>query len=115
MKKKKIYVAAPYSDPNNKVMKERFDLVTKEVGKLMKLGYLSFSPVTLYHPVAEVCELPRTWDYWEEVDSMYLEWADELWVLMIRGWKKSVGVNAEIRLARKFGKPVKYFTKLPEE
>jgi len=108
--KKKIYLAAPYSDDDPKLMQKRFEQVTEQVGELMQLGYLVICPVVHYHPVAEVCELPRTWDYWSVIDEPFVEWADELWVYMIKGWKKSTGVNAEIAIARKLGKPVKYWT-----
>ncbi|RKZ35540.1 MAG: hypothetical protein DRQ49_19280 [Gammaproteobacteria bacterium] len=108
MKKKKLYLAAPYSDEDEKVMEYRYEEAVKEVGKLMELGYSVICPVVHYHPVAKAANLPRTWDYWQEIDIPLVHCADEVWVFMIKGWKKSIGVNAEIREARKLAKPVRY-------
>jgi hypothetical protein len=33
---------------------------------------------------------------------------DEVVVLMLDGWEESIGVQAEIRIARELGKPVRY-------
>ena len=112
---KKIYLAAPYSDKDKKVMQERFEIVTKKVGELMNQGHLVICPVTHYHPVAEMCELPRDWEYWKKIDMPIVEWVDEVWVLMIKGWKKSIGTQAEIQYARKLGKPVRYLTNRENE
>ncbi len=40
----------------------------------------------------------------------HLEVCDKVVVLMIDGWKESVGVQAEIAIARELGKPVSFLT-----
>lgn len=50
--------------------------------------------------------------YWLKQDLSFLEsWADELWVLMLDGWKDSKGVAAEVTRAVEIGIPVKYMAK----
>ncbi len=104
----KIYLGVPYSDPDEKVMEARFEAVTDKTGELMNDGHIVYSPITACHPVAKQCALPRTWDYWEQLDRTFIAWADEVWVLKLDGWEKSTGVNAEVGIAKELGKPVKY-------
>jgi hypothetical protein len=104
----KIYLATPYSDPDENVKEKRFIAVTRLTGKLMNDGYIVYSPITACHPVSKLCKLPGDWKYWETLDRSFIDWADEIWVLCIEGWSSSVGVAAEIKIAKETGKPVKY-------
>jgi hypothetical protein len=104
----KIYLGVPYSHPDENVMQRRFELVTDKTGELMNQGHIVYSPITACHPVAERCLLPRNWEFWEQLDRTFIEWADEVWILMLDGWKESTGVNAEIAIAEDLGKPVRY-------
>ena len=52
--------------------------------------------------------LPTDWAFWQNFDRTYLDRCDEAIVLMIEGWQRSVGVQAEIVLARELGKPVRF-------
>jgi hypothetical protein len=38
---------------------------------------------------------------------MIAEWADEIWVAPIRGWKDSIGVKGELEFANKIGVDVR--------
>jgi hypothetical protein len=105
---KKIYLAVPYSDPDPAVKENRFEAVTIKTGELMNEGYLVYSPITACHPVAVRCSLPGSWEYWQELDIAFIEWCDEVWILMLPGWTESTGVNAEIKIARRLNKPIKY-------
>ncbi len=105
---KKIYLATPYSHKDFVVMLHRFHQVNKAAASLMKEGDLVYSPISHTHPIALAGDLPKGWDYWEAYDLTFIEWADELYVLMQPGWKESVGVTAEIKIAKSMGKPVIY-------
>ena len=109
-----VYLGVPYSDSDERVMEERFEAVTDKTGELMNAGHIVYSPITACHPVAKKCALPRTWDYWEQLDRTFIAWADEVWILKLDGWEKSTGVNAEIGIAKELGKPVKYIEHLPQ-
>lgn len=108
MDRKKIYMACPYSDESAGVRAWRFELVNRAAAKLMQEGHLVFSPISHTHPIAEAGDLPKGWEFWEAYDRTFLEWADEVHVLMIDGWRESKGVTAEIRIARELKKRVVY-------
>ena len=105
---KKIYLATPYSHPDPQVREFRFYEVNKVAARLMCEGNLVFSPISHTHPIAVAGDLPRGWNYWKDYDSSFIEWADEIYVLKVLGWKQSTGVQAEIKLAEAMGKPVIY-------
>ena len=103
---KKIYLACPYSDPDPMVRENRFEEVNMKAGQLMAAGFLVFSPISHTHPIAVQCELPRGWEFWAEYDRTFIEWCDEVHVLMLCGWEDSVGVKAEVKIAFELGKNV---------
>lgn len=105
---KKIYLACPYSDPADDIKRWRFDQVNRRAASLMRQGFLVFSPISHTHPIALAGELSGGWEFWEQYDRTFIEWADELWVLCLGGWKQSVGVQAEIKIAKALGKKIQY-------
>jgi hypothetical protein len=106
----KIYLAVPYTHDDEDVVESRFETVTIKAGELLNEGHLVFSPITLCHPIAKRCSIPGNWEFWEEFDRNFIEWADEIWILMLDGWEESIGVNAEIKIANELGKLVRYVT-----
>ena len=52
--------------------------------------------------------VPLDWGFWQRHDHRHLEACDEVVVLMLDGWRESVGVQAEIAIARELGKPVTF-------
>ena len=105
---KLIYLAAPYSHPDEKVRLQRFDAINKAAGNLIKSGRFVFSPISHSHPIAMVSDLPTGFDYWGDYDRRMVGHCDELFVLMLDGWEKSIGVQVEIQIAKCFGKPISY-------
>ena len=101
-----IYLATPYHHTNPQIMQERFNIVTYVTGHLMSKGNVIFSPITHCHPVAEVHEFPRGWEFWKTFDEVYLGLAKEMYILTLPGWKESTGVAAEIEIMRKQQKPI---------
>jgi len=104
------YLACPYSHENRAIRKFRFTAVSRAAGKLMEDGMIVFSPISHSHPIAEVSNLPLTWDYWEKFCMAYMSHCNQMIVIMLEGWKESVGVTAEIEIANKLGIPVTYVT-----
>ncbi len=106
---KKIYLATPYSSHADLVVrKARFEVVNKIAALLMNKGYLVFSPISHTHPIALAGDLPKGWEFWREYDLTFIEWCDEVFVLKQNGWKESVGVIAEIKIAKELNKPITY-------
>ena len=84
---------------------------------ILNQGMNVFSPITHSHPLTKLdkYEVPHTWDYWQHIDYQFIDWCDELWVLVPteRDGKErvenSTGVTAEIKYAVEQNKPVKFF------
>jgi len=105
----RIYLACPYSDPEEAVRGRRFVQVSMCAAQLMQEGHNVFSPITHSHFIAQLGDLPQKWDFWRQIDFEYIErFAEEVWVLMLPGWEKSVGVRAETSYAEELGIPVKF-------
>ncbi|MFW6106533.1 MAG: DUF1937 family protein [bacterium] len=101
-----IYLASPYSDADPAVEQARFDAVCRSAAALMRQGLLVYSPIAHSHPIARY-GLPTDWAYWQRYDREILACCAEIWVLMLPGWEQSVGVQAEMRLARDMNKRVR--------
>jgi len=106
---RKIYLCSPYSHPVKAVCNDRFRAACKAAAKLMRDGYIVFSPLSHSVPIADYTGNHLDHNFWLEQDLSFLDsWADEVWVLMIDGWEESKGIAAEIKRAETIGLPVKY-------
>lgn len=106
--KKLTYLATPYSHPNSDIREQRFRVVNFVAGKLMHAGHLIYSPISHTHPIAIEYDLPVTWEFWEQQCVSYLNLSEKLIVLMQDGWKDSIGVAAEMRIAEELAIPIEY-------
>lgn len=107
-----IYLASPYSHPDPAIRERRYRDVCRATASLIRAGVSVFSPIIHSHPL-EAYGLPSHWRFWEELDRDFLARCDRLAVLMLGGWETSIGVRAEIRIARELGKPVSYLEEVP--
>ena len=103
-----IYLMSPYSDADPAVRLARFHAVCKQAADMMKAGLLVISPIAHTHSIALQGELPKGWDYWRPLDELLLGICNEGWVLMLDGWRESVGVKRELQLCELAKKPVLY-------
>jgi hypothetical protein len=103
-----VYLASPYSDSDEVVVQERFELVSKKAAELMMDGMIVFSPIAHCHPMATYGVLPTHWAFWEKYDRAILSCCHKVIVLKLVGWEKSTGVQAEIKIALEMGLPVEY-------
>ncbi len=102
-----IYLASPYSHPDTAIREQRFHAVCRMAARLMQQGDVVFAPIVHGHPLVGH-GLPTDWPFWERFDREHLRRCDELVVLRLDGWRESVGVAAEIRIAGELGKPVRF-------
>jgi nucleoside 2-deoxyribosyltransferase len=102
-----IYLASPYSHPEQTVREQRFRAACRAVATLLRASHVVFSPIVHSHPLVGY-GLPVGWEFWEQIDREYLERCDGVVVLMLDDWRESTGVRAEVRIARELGKPVRY-------
>jgi len=100
-----IYLASPYTHADPAVRQARFDAACRAAAALIRQGMTIFSPIAHTHAITQ-CGLPVDWQFWEPHDRRFLELCDELIVLMLDGWKESIGVRAEIDIALASGKSV---------
>lgn len=104
-------MACPYSHPDREVRLKRFHAANAVASELMRASRENvFSPISHTHPIAEQGDLPLGWDFWEAYDRAFLSVSHKLYVLMLEGWEESVGVAAELEIAREMAIPV-YFLK----
>ena len=66
----------------------------------------STQPIAHSHPITERFKLPVDWNFWQHFDRAMIQKSDGLEVLMLPGWRRSVGVTAEINFAR--GLPIAF-------
>ncbi len=108
MKKYLTYLACPYSSPSDLERSMRFQKVTYACRTLMTHhNWNVFSPITHSHPLHEI-GMNGDWAFWKKVDTQYLKLSKRMVVFMLPGWEKSVGVTAEIKIAKKLKLPVLY-------
>jgi len=102
-----IYLASPYSHPDRQIQERRFQAVCQQAAEMMRRGELVFSPIAHTHPIAAY-DLPGDWAFWRRYDRAMLERCDELVVLQLYGWEESIGVQAEIAIAKELNLPVRF-------
>ena len=108
-KLKKIYLAIPYSQIDAESSYRQANTAT---ALLLNNGYNVFSPISHCHTIAKNHKLPGTWDFWKEIDFQFIDWADEIWVLVPEEGMEpiinSVGVQAEIKYGTETRKEINF-------
>lgn len=107
MTRELIYLAGPYSHPDEGVVEQRYDAHLEAAAQLIGTGAMVFSPIAHTHPIAMAHELPADFEFWREFDHRMIDACDKVVVLCVDGWRESVGVTAEIEYARGQGKEVR--------
>lgn len=106
-----IYLAAPYTHPDEGIIAWRVHHINRAAAAIFERGIFVFSPISHTHPIKEASKtLTGPFAFWEEYDYRMIDACDEVWVLQLEGWDKSVGVRAESDYANGQGKLVRYFT-----
>lgn len=106
---KKIYLATPYSSKWRIVQLWRFLMVSRAAMQLMKQGYAVYSPISHTAPISWF-SFKQKHEFWLAQDWHWLDYCDELFVLRLKGWFSSFGVQKEIARARKKGIPMTHLT-----
>lgn len=107
-KEKPTYLASPYTHPDMVVMQQRYKKALAAAAELTNLGRVVYSPIVHCHEMARYHKMPTTWEFWERFDRVMLSVCGSMAVLMLDGWRESVGVTAEIKLAKEMGLPICY-------
>lgn len=101
-----VYLATPYTHSDPKIRECRFNAVTKAAVYLTNKGLNVYSPITQSHLMAKVGKLPTSWDYWKGSCEDFLSASNTLFILKLRGWKESIGVQGEIEIANAMDIPI---------
>lgn len=110
-----LYLAAPYSAPEPAKRAARANLSSQCAGWLMSKGFSVYSPLSMGHAIAqEVPTVATDFAAWSEACLRMLEVSDAFCVLLLDNVYHSVGVRAELEMARKLGLPCNQI-KLEEE
>jgi Domain of unknown function (DUF1937) len=107
---KLVYLASPLTHPDAEVRQQRSVAVARACGWLMnnRRDFCFLSPVAYAHLIAAECSLPFEWQFWAEVDECLLSRCEEIWVVCAPGFKTSVGVTAERKIAERLGLPCRF-------
>lgn len=103
-----IYLASPYSHPDPRVRQERFMAARTFTLFHMRAGKTIISPVVYGHQFAVNFGMPITYEFWAKLNENLLIAADQMWVLMLEGWKESEGIKHEISYADTSFIPVEF-------
>ena len=93
-----IYVASPYTGTTQE-RQLRFEAVQHYTAHLIRSGKVAFSPIVHSHDLSIVHNLPGTFDFWQNYCLDLLTICDEMHLLTLPEWEKSVGVLAEVQHA----------------
>ena len=105
-----IYLAGPYTHPEESVRNQRAEALTRIAAELMQDGHIIFSPITHGHSVTQHLPPERACDkaFWMSQCIPMLSVCTKLVVVMLPGWVESTGVQHEIDVATQQGMQILY-------
>lgn len=103
-----LYIASPYTHADPKITEQRYHETCLFTGALMQAGVNCFSPIAHCHEIARMCMLPTDCGFWQKHNEMWLARSTGLIVLMLPGWKESIGIKHELSIAAKLNLPIFY-------
>ena len=101
-----IYLAQPYSYPDQRLKELRFELAMKVCAKLISEGQHVYSPIVHWHNVALDNDLPTDHTFWMKHNHYMISKSNRVYVFKLDGWENSHGLFHEINYAEKCGKPI---------
>lgn len=107
------YLATPYTDEDPGIEDYRARISDIIAAELTSQGRLIYAPISSWHHIALKYELPSTYDYWLKLDEEFLKVCKQVVIITLPGWQKSKGVNAEVKMAKKYNIPINYIDPEP--
>lgn len=117
--KRTVYIASPFTYKTNipflrsLVEFYRFYKVSKIAGQLEAIfpDCAFILPITMSYITQKLhSTLGSEFSAWAHTDYTYITQCREIWVIVMDGWDKSIGVLAEIKFAKKHKKVIRYFS-----
>jgi len=110
MSKPRVYIAGPYTHKDKAIQERRGEQHCEITSEFLKNGHLTYSPIAETMNLAKYGHMVgTTWDTWREKDQKEVELSDEMWILMLDGWKDSVGVRGEVKHCIRLNKPISLY------
>jgi hypothetical protein len=103
-----IYIAGPYSHPQEEVRFVRYQQHTQAAALLLQQGYHPYSPIAHWHNAAVIYNLPTNADFWHQHNRAVLAKCSFCVALQLPGWEDSIGLRYETEFANQCGIPVVY-------
>lgn len=103
-----FYLATPYSKyPGG--LEAAFIEACRATAKLIREGRRVYSPIAHTHPVAIHGGIdPYDHGIWLPADAPFMDTAEGLIVVKMKGWEESYGISEEIKAFELAGKPIEY-------
>lgn len=101
-----IYLGSPYTHEDENIQHERFEQAILAAGYLINRNEYVFSPIAHSHPIQMACKLDGSFRYWAELDRRWISVCSYFYILQISGWKESVGLKEEFKIARELNKMI---------
>lgn len=110
-----IYLASLYSLDHHTdskfdraVRHQRAIYAMKRQAEFQSQGLFVFSPIAHCHTTSQLFNRPAEYKFYKDFDRHMVAKSDELWVLMMGDWERSVGIQDEIAYAKIQRKPIVY-------
>lgn len=108
-----IYLASPYSHPYEQIRHRRYIGAREFVYDALTKRIPVMSPIVYAHQFARDFGMAIDAASWMFFNEQFLILCDEVWVLRLQDWEKSVGVAQEIRMAEELDMNVTYVDPMP--
>ena len=102
------YLATPYSKWEAG-LQDAFEQASKQAAVLVRAGIPVFCPISMTHPIAIHGGIdPYDYEVWIPADKALMDSAGGLIICQMEGWDDSKGIQIEIEVFQKAGKPIVY-------
>lgn len=114
------FISIPYTDSDPKIIGQRVHITQYICAELSRQGRFVYSPIVHFFNIQNKFDMPGDWEYWKDLCKVAMVRCNMLTIIQLDGWKKSVGVQAEIEIGKdhampmQFLDPTEYIKKLKE-
>ena len=105
---RKHYLACPYTHDSHSHRWARARLASEIAAHFMSHDDVVFSPITHGHHIEPHLppDLGSSHDFWMSQCLPMVQWADQVILLPLQGWRESRGVTMELEFARNLNKRI---------
>jgi len=107
------YLGIPYSNGNDYLINFRAVIADMIAHDLTNQGRAIYSPISSWHIIACKFKMPRTFEFWEKMNLSFLSRCKKMLVVMMLGWKESIGLQGEIDFAKENKISIEYIDPKP--